>query len=233
MAGKGIVYEAREKTIIRKGNNEMKPNKRMKEAIKLIIGISFIFIGMFVLISFVNNENMNTGVIQEDTSTNLQISSEVEQYEPTVEKYAKEYGVKSYVDVLLGMMMQESGGRGNDPMQASESYCGEVGCIEDPELSIKQGVYYFSQVLENADGDLELAIQSYNFGGGFIDYVQDRTGNYTEEIAIDFSQEMYENADNKSNYTCLREEAEQYDACYGDIYYVQSVMNYRDIIAMN
>ncbi|ONN67903.1 hypothetical protein BTM36_03930, partial [Herbaspirillum sp. VT-16-41] len=92
----------------------------------------------------------------------------------------------------------------------------------------KQGVYYFSEVLDDAKGDLELAVQSYNFGRGFINYVLEETGSYSEEIAIDFSQKMYENASDKSIYSCLREEAKQYNACYGDIYYVQSVMEYKE-----
>ena len=35
--------------------------------------------------------------------------------------------------MYFAMMMQESGGRGDDPMQSSESLCGKVGCINDPE----------------------------------------------------------------------------------------------------
>ncbi len=76
------------------------------------------------------------------------VSEQVLQYKPTVEKYAEEYGVEEYVGVILALMMQESGGSGNDPMQASESYCGRVGCITDPDVSIEQGVKYFSEVLK-------------------------------------------------------------------------------------
>ncbi|GIO26739.1 hypothetical protein J43TS3_13500 [Ornithinibacillus bavariensis] len=149
-------------------------------------------------------------------------------YKPTVEKYAKVYDVEDYVDIILAMMMQESGGRGNDPMQSSESYCGSIGCIQDPELSIKQGVYYFSETLKEANYDLKLAIQSYNFGKGFIQYVKDTGEQFNQEVAIEFSRKMYQNAKDPSIYSCLRKEAKQYNACYGDIYYVQSVMRYAD-----
>jgi len=206
----------------------MKRKKKHKEPIRQAIFISFLFIAVFFFISFVTYENPEMNVSKQQPK----ISEGVSQYRPLVEKYAAMYDVSNYTDVLLAMMMQESGGRGSDPMQASESYCGEVGCITEPELSIKQGVYYFSSVLEEADGDLELAVQSYNFGPGFIDYVEERSGTYSQEAAIDFSREMYEKASNKSIYTCLRKEAEKYDACYGDIYYVQAVMEYRDTIAM-
>lgn len=157
----------------------------------------------------------------------------VEQYRPLIETYANEYGLEHEVETLLAIMMQESGGRGNDPMQASESLCGEVGCITEPEQSIEQGVAYFKKTLEVAEGDLKLAIQSYNFGVGFIPYVLEREGKYTEELAIQFSQEMYERAEDQSIYSCKRKEAKQYDACYGDILYVRDVLGYRDIFLEN
>src|SRR5699024_5325142 len=102
-------------------------------------------------------------------------------------------------------------------MQSSESLCGEIGCITSAEESIAQGVAYFSQALERADGDLALAVQSYNFGLGFIGYVKENKEEYSEEIAIEFSQKMYKEAEDQSIYSCLRKEAKAYDACYGDI----------------
>src|SRR5690625_1566343 len=112
-----------------------------------------------------------------------------------VEKFAIENNVEEHVETLLAMMMQESGGKGMDPMQSSESLCGEVGCIEDPEKSIEQGVAYFAKALELAEGEEALAVQAYNFGIGFIQYVQNHDTNYSEEIAIQFSQEMYNDAE--------------------------------------
>jgi hypothetical protein len=192
--------------------------KQTKKALKQTFYLAVGLVVIFLLVSLLVEE-------QEPT-----VSKDVLQYKPLVEKYAEEYGIAGHVDVLLAMMMQESGGRGTDPMQSSESYCGQVGCIDDPNLSIKQGVYYFSETLKEAGFDVELAIQSYNFGKGFIDYVHETTGQYTQEAAIAFSQKMYENATDKSIYSCLREEAKQYNACYGDIYYVQAVMGHLESI---
>ncbi|SEP69571.1 Lysozyme-like [Virgibacillus subterraneus] len=202
--------------------------RKTKTAIKQTVVIAVVLTGVFIIVSFLALERPDSH--QFEVSRPL-ISEQVWEYKPTVEKYAKQYGVTKYVDVMLAMMMQESGGRGNDPMQSSESYCGERGCIDEPELSIKQGVYYFSQTIKQANGDLKLAIQSYNFGKGFIDYINDNSGTYTQEAAINFSQKMYNTSSNKSIYTCLREEAKQYNACYGDIYYVRDVMEYRDELA--
>src|SRR5699024_11462616 len=133
--------------------------------------------------------------------------------EPTIEKYAKEHGVKNHVDTLLAMMMQESGGRGEDPMQSSESYCGEIGCIDNPEKSIDQGVKYFAESLEAANGDVRLDVQSYNFGKGFSNYVREQEMTFSQEITIEFSQDMYAKAEDKFAYTFLREEANEFDDC--------------------
>jgi len=159
-------------------------------------------------------------------------TKKVEQHRPLINKYAKDYQVDEHTDVLLAMMMQESGGRGSDPMQSSESLCGEVGCIEDVEESIEQGVRYFAKSLQAADGDVELAVQAYNFGLGFVNYVNDQEGSFNQDIAIQFSKEMYENAEDQSIYTCLREEAKQFDACYGDIYYARDVMAHKNEFAI-
>jgi len=48
------------------------------------------------------------------------VSAEVEAYEPLIQKYAKQYGIPEYVELIKAVMMQESGGRGLDPMQAAE-----------------------------------------------------------------------------------------------------------------
>ncbi len=48
------------------------------------------------------------------------VSAEVEAYEPFIQKYAKQYGIPEYVELIKAVMMQESGGRGLDPMQAAE-----------------------------------------------------------------------------------------------------------------
>ncbi|MBY7144870.1 lysozyme family protein [Virgibacillus sp. NKC19-3] len=198
--------------------------QKTKKAISKTAVIAIFLCSLFILISVFSYE-------KPDRQTHPEINEEVEHYRPLVEDYADEYEVSEYVDVLLGMMMQESGGRGDDPMQSSESYCGQRGCIEDPETSIKQGVSYFAENLNDANGDLSLAIQSYNFGSGFIDYALGESGSYSQETAIAFSQEMYENMDDQSDFRCLREEAEELDACYGDIYYVQAVMEYTDVFA--
>ncbi|MFC3041217.1 lysozyme family protein [Virgibacillus xinjiangensis] len=189
-------------------------------------GVVLLLCSLFLVLSYVSREQPVT-----ETSQGPEISEEVYQYRPLVEKYAEHYEVGDHVNVILAIMMQESGGRGNDPMQSSESYCGERGCIEDPELSIQQGVRHFASVLAEADGDLPLAVQSYNFGRGFISYMEEAGQEYSQEAAIAFSQEMFQQVPNPEDYRCLREGAEEIGACYGDIYYVPSVLAYRNVLA--
>ncbi|MFZ0476733.1 MAG: lysozyme family protein [Halobacillus sp.] len=196
--------------------------KAVSEAfVKIMLPIILVIGGIYLLTS----SNLGDGITS-STTESQDLSEEVLQYEDEVRKYAKQEGIEEHVDVLMALMMQESGGRGDDPMQASESLCGSVGCIEDPEKSIEQGVSYFANVLDRADQDIKLALQSYNFGAGFIDFVRNNGGEYTQELAIEFSAKKYEELEHTGKYDCIREEAEQYDACYGDIYYVNAVLDH-------
>ena len=194
----------------------------------IFFGIVYGLIFMFVLLMG-NLTNEGSSDLMNGSVGN--VSPEVLQYKDEVTKYAKEEGIEDHVGILLALMMQESGGRGSDPMQASESLCGSVGCIDDPEKSIEQGVSYFADVLEKANNDMKLALQSYNFGGGFIDFVMGKGGSYTKDLAIEFSAMKYEELKHTGSYSCIRPEAVPYNACYGDPYYVDAVLGYYDFSA--
>src|SRR5699024_883724 len=138
------------------------------------------------LLGIFSNGDINNSNPDFDNGGNSVLSDEVLSYRGLITEYAEEHGIPDQVDLLMAIMMQESSGKGGDPMQASNSHCGESGCIDDPELSIDKGVEYFSTVWELADEKMKLAIQSYNFGGGFVDYVMEHDGKYTLQLAIDF-----------------------------------------------
>ncbi|MFV3037977.1 lysozyme family protein, partial [Klebsiella pneumoniae] len=76
----------------------------------------------------------------------LKYKSEVEKWCP---KDMNGYlDVSSYVNVILAIMMVESGGEGNDPMQSSEcskntKYSKKPNSIKDPKYSIECGVKDF------------------------------------------------------------------------------------------
>lgn len=138
------------------------------------------------------------------------VSEAVRRYEPIVREFAAKYGVEGYTEILLAKMMQESGGQGGDPMQASESLGLPPNAITNPVVSIEAGVKYFSQVFKQAKGDIKLTLQAYNFGGGFIPYALER-GGYSKEVAADFSAMMA---------------AKMGWSRYGDINYVDNVLRY-------
>ncbi|MFB1050270.1 lysozyme family protein [Paraliobacillus sp. JSM ZJ581] len=197
-----------------------KRKKKWLKTINLTIGTTCIIAFVLILVALFSSERLS------EPSNRYPLTEAVISYQPLVEQALAKEGKESYTAVVLALMMQESGGRGDDPMQASESACGKIGCINEPTESIEKGVSYFIDTLEAAKGDLELALQSYNFGLGFINYANEQGQGYSLPLAIEFSQKKYQELKDTGIYSCLREEAKKYDACYGDIYYVDAVSNY-------
>ncbi|MDT9027505.1 lysozyme family protein [Rossellomorea yichunensis] len=199
-------------------------NKVIYIVLALFIGLIGVFAGLIFLVVSDSEKEQEPGFISEN-GTAL-VSEQVKRYESLIRKYAKKEGIEQYTELIMALMQQESAGRGLDPMQSSESLCGRIGCIVSPEKSIEQGVKVFKRTLQAAGGDIYLALQSYNFGSGFIGYVKDRGGKYTKELAVEFSQYMMTQVSNPENYTCIRAEAKPLGACYGDIGYIEAVMKY-------
>lgn len=127
------------------------------------------------------------------------VSAEVEAYEPLIQKYAKQYGIPEYVELIKAVMMQESGGCGLDPMQAAEGsfntrYPHEPNGIKDPEYSIECGVQELKAALISAEVEnpidmehIKLALQGYNFGNGYISWAKTNYGGYSYANAVEFS----------------------------------------------
>ncbi|MDD3279914.1 MAG: CHAP domain-containing protein [Lachnospiraceae bacterium] len=151
------------------------------------------------------------------------VSQEVQAYAPTIQRYASQYGIPEYVQVIQAIMMQESGGRGTDPMQSSECpyntrYGNSPNAITDPDYSIQVGIQYYADCLREAqctspyDMDrLKLSLQGYNYGNGYITWAVRNHGGYSAENALQFSQEQA---------------ASHGWARYGDPEYVPHVLRY-------
>ncbi len=179
------------------------------------------------LIGFQKNHSNDQVQSVDVVNGTAQVSAAVEQYRPLFEEYAAKYGVSDYVELLMAKTMQESGGLLDDVMQSSESLGLPPNSIEDPERSINVGVRYFSNMLEKARGDVKLTLQAYNFGGGFIDYANaHNNGEYSKELAIEFSRMKYQELKHTGLYSCIRPESAATGACYGDIGYVEAVLSY-------
>lgn len=158
----------------------------------LLISFSGFFVFIFSLLLFItilvsDEQDGGFGSGQFGGAT---VSEEVLAHKSMVEKYAKKYGVSEYVNVLLAIIQVESGGTEKDVMQSSESLGLPPNSLE--ESSIKQGVKYFSELLAGSkrlDVDFDCVIQSYNYGGGFLDYVAGRSKKYSFELAQSFAKE--------------------------------------------
>ena len=130
------------------------------------------------------------------------LSAEVLAHTPAIQKYASEFGIPEYVSAIQAIMMQESGGRGTDPMQASEcpyntQYPNTPGAIQDADYSIKVGIQYYADCVREAgcespqDMDkLKLSLQGYNYGNGYISWALEKFGGYSKVNALQFSQEQ-------------------------------------------
>ena len=130
------------------------------------------------------------------------LSAEVLTHTPAIQKYASEFGIPEYVPVIQAIMMQESGGRGTDPMQASEcpyntQYSNTLGVIQDADYSIKVWVQYYADCVWEAGCEspqdldkLKLSLQGYNYGNGYISWAIRNHGGYSEAKALQFSQEQ-------------------------------------------
>ena len=158
-----------------------------------------------------------------NSSTVTPVSAEVEAYEPLIRQYARQYGIEEYVELIKAVMMQESGGQGSDPMQASECgyntrYPNTPNGITDPEYSIDVGIQNLAACLREASVEspvdmnhIKLALQGYNYGNGYISWAKENYGGYTYANAVEFSTMMAERNGWSS---------------YGDKEYVSHVLRY-------
>ena len=136
------------------------------------------------------------------SSSSEALSQEVLAYTATIQRYASEFGIPEYVASIQAIMMQESGGRGTDPMQASEcpyntEYPNTPGGITDPDYSIRVGIQYYADCVTQAGCEspadisrLQLSWQGYNYGNGYIGWALTNYGGYSLENALEFSQQQ-------------------------------------------
>ncbi|MCL1631058.1 lysozyme family protein [Sporolactobacillus sp. CPB3-1] len=171
----------------------------------LLIGVSFVI--LYILSTMYSPQADHVPLLNDQRV----ISPEVENYRPIIAETAKVNGIGQYTDLIMAITMQESKGKAIDVMQASESLGLSRNTIQSPKKSIQAGTRYFKKALVRANGDVPLALQSYNFGLGFVDYVKSHGGKYTPELARQFSKEKAK---------------ELHWSSYGDPKYVEHVMRY-------
>lgn len=170
------------------------------------------------LMMFLYGSNFEVGGIGK-----AQVSQDVLKYTDLIKKYAAQYGISEYFELICAVMMAESGGRVPDVMQASEcpyntKYPKKPNAIDNPEYSIDVGIHYLSDCLRGAGctsigdiGKISLALQGYNYGNGYISWAINNYGGYSEANAIEFSNIMKQKLNWKN---------------YGNPRYVSAVMKY-------
>lgn len=114
----------------------------------------------------------------------------VMQYKPMVEKTLADNDTKANVDLVLAMIYTETKGGEADVMQSSESSSGVKDSITDSQSSIESGVKLLShnlELAEKAQVDSWTAVQAYNFGTAYINYIAKNGGENTVALADEYS----------------------------------------------
>ena len=196
-----------------------------------IIGSLFPFLIAIVLFFgvLISAEDDDGGGGSSSWVMGMNLSAEVLKHQPMVEKYAREYGISEYVPYLLAIIQVESGGTGSDVMQSSESMGLPPNSL-DTESSIKQGCKYFASLLSSAENqgieDINVVVQSYNYGGGYIDYVAKNGKKHSFTLAENFARDK--SGGKKVTYTnpiaVARNGGWRY--AYGNMFYVELVSQY-------
>lgn len=134
----------------------------------------------------------------------------VEAYRSLITSLCEEYNTQpddlnlpDYVNAALAFIQIETGGRGTDPMQASEcgyntQYPNRPNAITDAEYSCRCGIQYMRDafILFEVEGPedydkMAAAAQGYNFGiQGWYVWIKERNNcKYTVELAREYSRD--------------------------------------------
>ncbi|EEM44386.1 bifunctional lytic transglycosylase/C40 family peptidase [Bacillus cereus] len=235
-----VIYEELQEEVIKSVKKKKKKSWKLRIFLTVLLAKIFavlFFFGFIILVLFgqgmeKNNEGgKNANPIGPGVGT-ATVPAEVLKWEPLVRKYAQEFGVEPYVPLMLSLIMQESGGRLLDVMQSAEGafntrYPKIQNGISDPDYSIWCGVQEFKHSITIANvkspsdiNRIKLALQTYNFGPGFLNFINRNGGEYTLELAKQFALEH-----NGGRTQC----GFRSPYCYGDFSYVDKVLKYYQV----
>lgn len=212
----------------------------MKRKLRWILGglspLVLVFGFLLLAISALQGEKQKELGSTDGSSYRLEsLSPNVLRYRELVEKYCRQYGISDSVSLVLAIMQVESGGEGGDPMQSSESKGLAPNTITSPEESIAQGVLHLSNMIAKAKSlglDRDSVIQSYNYGGGFLDYVASHGKRYSFALAESFAKEKSggEKTEYKNPLAIAENGGWRYQ--YGNMFYARVVNQYVSIPAV-
>ena len=113
-------------------------------------------------------------------------------YQPMVREILSEKDTPANEELVLAMIYTETKGKEGDVMQSSESASGSTNTINDNASSIRQGVQTLTDNLylaQKKDVDVWTAVQAYNFGPAYIDYIAQNGKENTLALAKQYSRE--------------------------------------------
>lgn len=197
--------------------------KRVILTLPVAVCLFFLLISGVLLVSVVR-----TGNEEPRYTAGQGVSPDVTRYTQEFENRVDDYGLQGYEKYLYAIMMVETGGIGNDPMQ-SLTNSGLEEKDKTPSLSIKVACAYFSTLLNKAEilnCDIWTVIQAYNYGAGYIDYVADRGGKHTFVLASEFAAQKsgWKKVDYNNPIAVAKNGGWRYD--YGNMFYVYLVKQY-------
>lgn len=135
------------------------------------------------------------------SATNVGLSAEVLALMPQINVACEEHGIPEYAPLVAAVMMQESGGNAElvngDVMMCAEGMGYPVGTPISVEESIDFGTGLLADLLHQAGASgpadiskISLALQSYNFGGGYLSWAVSNYGGYSRENALEYSRQQ-------------------------------------------
>lgn len=146
----------------------------------------FKFLRRLIILGFVIFCGYQTYVVHKNVQNVLQ-------YKDMVREILDDNDTTANVDLVLAMIYTETKGDDGDVMQSSESSDGVANSITDSQTSIRQGVTVLSENLTLADEagvDVWTAVQAYNFGTAYIDYVAKNGGENTIALGTAYSRNV-------------------------------------------
>lgn len=205
--------------------------KEVQRNFNIVILLFLLFIGFSMFDRFLdmfNNSVSHLKIVQNSSIDN------VAKYGPLIHDELKNVNLEEHTITVAALMMQESKGRGGDPMQASESAGLAPNTINDPKKSIQQGVGYFQKAIsygEQRQVDFPTVIQAYNMGLGYIDFVAQNGKKHSEALAKEYS--MIQVEKNPQIYNCRGDKNNfRYPYCYGDFTYSTKVAKHMKAITV-
>ena len=126
----------------------------------------------------------------------IQVHHDVKQvmnYRTLVREVLDEQDTVANEELVLAMIYTETKGKVSDVMQSSESMTGQKNSILNNKESIRQGVQTLStnlNVAQEKKVDVWTAVQAYNFGRSYIDYIAKHGGENTIDLAKKYSKDV-------------------------------------------